>query len=436
MSVTRHFLFLVAFALVFTGAVPVGAPFGDVSVAHAQEQRERKKGLLELLFQRNRKNQRAEPQRKAAPKPRVVQPRKVAPKRKAKPAPKRSTTVARPRKAAPAAPIVEKSENARRVLVLGDFIADGMAQGLETAFAEAENVVIVNRTNGSSGFVRDDFYDWPAEVPAILEEIKPDIILVQLGANDRQAMRVDGTREKVRSEAWTGEYVNRVEAFVDEIRKVNRPIVWVGSPPFRFKSMSADMLAFNEIFRTRVEAKDGSFVDIWDGFVNENGNYTQTGDDIKGQKVRLRAGDGINFTRAGRRKIAFYAERQLKVLLGDATAPVLSSLSNENLPMMMLPPLQTEAELVRTNPISFADTELDGGATLLGDVSENSVSPNPLAAKSVRLRLIEDGMPPEPRDGRAGDFRWPPVTQPSPTASAPIGPRASGDVAAPLNPAG
>ncbi|MEO0544829.1 MAG: DUF459 domain-containing protein [Pseudomonadota bacterium] len=302
---------------------------------------------------------------------------------------------------------VEKSENARRVLVVGDFVADGLGQGLESAFMDVENVIIVRQASGSSGFVRDDFYNWPEQIGAIIDEVNPDIVVMQIGSNDRQAMRVDGRAEQVRSDAWTGEYIARVDAFAKAVRDRNRLLVWVGAPPFKFRSMSADMLAFNEIYRNAVESVDGYFVDIWDGFVDENGNFALTGDDIKGQKVRLRASDGINFTKAGRRKIAFYAERQLRVLLGDASAPLLTSLGNDQMPMLLLPPLQTEAELVRTNPISFGDVELDGGATLLGDVDAVAATRNPLVGKSFRLRLIEDGLPPPSRAGRVGDFRWP-----------------------------
>jgi hypothetical protein len=37
-------------------------------------------------------------------------------------------------------------------------------------------------------------------------------------------------------------------------------------------------------------------------------------------QVRLRGSDGINVTRAGQRKIAFYIEKPARRLLGDAAA--------------------------------------------------------------------------------------------------------------------
>ncbi|MEO1702703.1 MAG: DUF459 domain-containing protein [Pseudomonadota bacterium] len=393
MHILQKYLYVVLLGALIV-AVETFTPVAEITfgnVAYAQDRPERKKGLFELLFQRKENRQ------PATQTPRAQQPRATR-QRRAAPASAPS---------APAVAAVEKSENARRVLVVGDFVADGMGQGLEAAFADVENVVIVRQTSGSSGFVRDDFYNWPEEITRIVDEINPDIVVMQIGSNDRQVMRINGRSEKVRSEAWTQEYVSRVDAFAKAVRDRNRLLVWVGAPPFKFRSMSADMLAFNEIYRSAVEAVDGYFVDIWDGFVDENGNFALTGDDIKGQKVRLRVKDGINFTKPGRRKMGFYAERQLRVLLGDASAPLLTSLANDQVPMILLPPLQTEAELVRTNPISFTDVELDGGATLLGDIEEVASTRNPLAGKSFRLRLIEDGLPPPSRTGRVGDFRWP-----------------------------
>lgn len=386
----------------------------DIGLTEAQAQQKKPQTLMELLRQRRVK------QAKPAAKIRKVQPRRATTKRATttRTKTKRATTptrkTAKRKVAAPREPVlaeVEKSENARRVLVVGDFVADGIAQGLETAFSDVANVKIETRANGSSGFVRDDYYDWQDQIATIIEEAKPDIIVVQLGSNDRQVMRVDGTTEEVRTEAWTNEYRRRVEAFVGAIRDTNTLTVWVGAPPYKFSTMSADMLAFNEIYRVAVEAKQGYFVDVWDGFVTEEGQFSVSGSDIKGQTVRLRASDGINFTRSGKRKMAFYVERQLKLLLGDAASPLLTSLAPESLPILKLPPLQTESELERTNPMSVLDPDFDGGAVLLGDMADRiagstAPDPNPLQVKSVRQRLVEDGSPPPAQPGRAGNFRW------------------------------
>ncbi len=139
-----------------------------------------------------------------------------------------------------------------------------------------------------------------------------------IGSNDRQAITEKGASLPPRSPEWNEEYQKRVTAFIKVINDKHFPLVWIGQPPFRPKGMSQDMLALNEIYRTATEKAGGKFADVWDGFVDEEGNFTQTGFDINGQTARLRGNDGINITSAGKRKLAFYAEKPLRAYLGGA----------------------------------------------------------------------------------------------------------------------
>jgi len=368
-----------------------------VAQAHAQE---RRRSLLDLLFRG-----RPEPQPQVRTAPQTESRRRVI---------KKSTRSSRsPVSApAPAPPVqeVEKADNAQVILVVGDFTASGLAQGLEEAFADVSTIRIESRANGSSGFVRDDYYDWPGSIGPIVEEVKPALVVMMIGSNDRQAMQVNGTTEKVRTDAWDKEYVARINRFAKIVRDSGTPMIWVGGPPFRFKSMSADILAFNDFYRTAVEAVGGSFVDIWDGFVDQNGTFVLSGSDINGQTVRLRNSDGISFTNAGKRKLAFYVERQVRQMFGATAAPLQAGLAPESFTIMRLPPLRSETDMERIDPIPLADPELDGGMALLGDINAPEVEPagnNPLQAKSVRKRLIEDGIPPPAKPGRVNDFEWP-----------------------------
>lgn len=386
----RPLTLLIAVAILAPAAIAV-VPGVGVTAAQAQETGQRKVNLFDLLFRR----------KKAAPQVQEVKPQRSTTRKSAPAAP-------RP---APAVETVEKSNDARVILVVGDFAAGGLAQGLQEAFAEAPLIRIVARTKGSSGFVRDDYYDWPASIGAILEEEKPALVVMMAGSNDRQAMRVDGHSEDVRSDAWDKEYAARLKRFAEAVKAYGAPLVWVGGPPFRFKSMSADILAFNEFYRNAAEAVGGVFVDIWDGFVDQNGAFIMSGSDVNGKTVRLRAPDGINFTSDGKRKLAFYVERQIRQKFGDSASPLLTMLAPESLSPMRLPPLHGGEELERFDPLPIADPAIDGGAALLGDVNapNDAPPPAPLQAKNVRGRLVEDGVPPPSKPGRANDFTWTPA---------------------------
>ncbi len=198
------------------------------------------------------------------------------------------------------------------VLVLGDTLAEQLSQGLADEFvSERPEVAIVKKTKNNTGFVRTDIYDWTAQASALLAKEKATAIVVLLGINDRQPLRDDSKIEEFRSDRWREIYGKRVEDFLVKLKDKNVPIFVMGLPPVRSPKMSLDAVYLNEILSERTRKVGGYFIDAWDGFVAENGDFMATGPALDGQTRRLRASDGVHFTKAGQRKLAHYAEREL-----------------------------------------------------------------------------------------------------------------------------
>ena len=373
-------------------ATGVAGTFHTPALAQEQPQ-DRGWSLRDLLFPR--RSERIEP---------PLDIRKAKPKVKKKPrAP-----------VEPAVPIVEKAPDSRVILVIGDFMASGLAEGLDTAFAANPAIRIVQRANGSSGFVRDDVYNWPEQVKSLIETEKPAAVVVMLGSNDRQQMRVNDVREQPRSENWTKEYERRTEALGKALASTKVPYLWVGMPAFKTSKMTSDMLAFNDIYHSAAEKNGGEFVDVWDGFVDENGAFVSIGPDINGQAVRLRSDDGINVSKAGKRKLAFYTEKPLAKILGlAAPGSVVTAAAPAGAPVEA-PSLPAAPIVVdRTVPMLLNDPALDGGTELLGAAATPKANPELPGEK-----LILEGKAPEASPGRADDFSWPPKTPPPATAAA------------------
>jgi hypothetical protein len=358
--------------------------------AGAQERR----SILDMLFGFGRRRQPPvyedvpmyEPRRRP-PQQQRQRPRKI--KQKAKPAP-----------VEPAPVVVEKLENAKKVLVVGDFMADSLGDGLKTAFETTPGIVIETRANGSSGLVREDYFNWPQILPVYVAELKPSIVIISLGANERQQMSIDGEKEKFRTDRWLAEYTRRTGAFAALARSENIPLLWVGMPPFQSTAMTADMVTLNGIFRTETERVGGTFIDIWDGFVDEGGKFVMTGSDINGQQVRLRGSDGVNLTKAGKRKLAFYVEKDIRKLLGDAAASTQDIPGADGMKDLVVAAPVANEDIIQTQPISLDDPNLDGGAGLLGGTA--TLTSN---GKSPRDRLVEKGEIAEAPAGRVDDFR-------------------------------
>ena len=300
----------------------------------------------------------------------------------------------------PAVVKVEKKEDAAKILVAGDFMAGGLAWGLTRAFSDNPDVVIVDVSKGLSGFVRDDVKDWPNAIAAHLDEIKPAALVFLGGMNDRQQMALETGRANKLSPPWLVAYNNRTKALANVVQGKNIPMIWVGLPPVKSRKMSADYLVFNEIYRIQVEATNGVYVDLWDGFTNAEGQYVSAGPDINGQIKRLRASDGINMNQTGKQKLAFYANRAIRKLTGIGTQTLLVSLPGVE-DLRPVSPEYNPAISGKTIIYSLAGPTLDGGSALEG---VNSALEEKNANKSVSYELVNSGQLSKTHPGRIDHY--------------------------------
>ncbi|QFY61309.1 DUF459 domain-containing protein [Rhizobium grahamii] len=378
-----------AAALVFSSGI-----LPPHNIAEAQERYYQRRSILDFFLGRRYIDDYPPAPNESAPPRSIPKKKKTAPK----------ATVAAPRPAPPVAPpeekAVEKLDTAQKILVVGDFLAGGLGVGMDAAFQDSPGVVIETHSNVASGLVRDDYYDWPSQLTKFMDESKPAMVVVLLGANDRQQMVTDSGKEKFRTDGWFAEYQRRVASFGKEVTARKIPLLWVGLPAFDSPAMTADALQMNQLYRKQVESVGGEFVDVWDGFVNENGEFIVTGSDINGQQVRLRTSDGINLTEAGRRKLAFYVEKPVRRILGTQASPDLVRLDSSNVPALDLSSNPAD----HTDPISLSDPNLDGGTALLGGAAQ-PVS----TGKSPRDRLVQDGEMAPPPAGRVDDYSMTPA---------------------------
>lgn len=382
---------MTAIRIVLTTLLAVVIALGDLSrVAEAQERPRR--NLLDMLFGTREPDYPDQPIEQPPPR-RKVQPRK-------RPTPPPRQPVVQPETPAPA----EKMPDAKTILVVGDFLASGLAAGLEDAFSTSPGVVVQARGNVASGLVRQDYYNWPQQLPGMIDQLKPAMVVVMVGSNDRQQMIGDGLNEKYGTDPWFLAYEERVEQFAKLVTGRHIPLLWVGLPSFGSDQLTASAVKLNQIYQSQITSVGGEFIDIWDGFTDQSGEFVVTGSDINGQQVRLRTADGVNLTVAGKRKVAFYVEKSARRILGDQASPDITRLDTGN----PLPPQQanlpaTEMERVtRTQPISLSDPDLDGAAQLLGGTPAPAVT-----TPSPRDLLVEKGqMDPAPT-GRVDDYRLP-----------------------------
>ncbi|MFD0915361.1 DUF459 domain-containing protein [Pseudahrensia aquimaris] len=400
-----------------------GGPFVGISEAQAQQTKKKRRSLFKILFGKRKvrkkqvkKRTKAAPSRKrAATKQKKRKTKRAVAKKRTKTRTRKVRAASSARAVAAAPAVVQKLEDAKKILVIGDFYANGLADGLQVGLADDAGLVVIEKASGNSGLVRTDIVEWPTKIAELNVEFSPDYIVLMVGSNDRQLMRDGGKNLKKRTPEWDAAYQKRVQAVGEALKQTGKPFTWLGLPPVRFNSMNTDFLVFNEWYRNAATSARGRFVDIWDGFSDANGAYTRSGPDINGQIVLLRPKDGINLTKAGKRRLAFYVEGAIRRDIGS-TLPTsalddfsgVAALSNRA-------PEYDPAKTGKTQVISLDDPANDGVGELAGAELDRSSS---LATDgAVQLTVDAASSPPV---GRVDAFQWPPV---------PLGPTGQGAVA-------
>ncbi len=336
----------------------------------------------------------------------------------------------------------------RNVLVLGDSMADWLGYGLEDAYSEQPDMGVIRKHKTISGLLRyqpkGEPSDWAAAAKGILASEKPDAIVIMLGLSDRipirepdkKAAKKEGAADvkpgdkpadnadaddaditdpgaivaergaqgggmvAFRDDRWGELYEKKIEEMINVAKSKGVPVLWVGLPAVRGPKAMADMVYLNNLYRDAAGKAGITYVDVWDGFVDESGRFLQQGPDFEGQIRRLRTPDGVYFTKAGARKLAHYAEREITRLLSGRSAPI--ELPSE--------PAQPDTNVVPgappprplAGPIVPLVAASIGGDTLLGGPGAKALNVDPLVAKT-----LVKGEPLNAPAGRADDFAWP-----------------------------
>ena len=228
----------------------------------------------------------------------------------------------------------------------------------------------------------------------------------------QRAKKTGGSAE-FRSEEWEKVYSRRIDDTIAALKSKGVPVIWVGLPPIRGARSSGDTAYLNELYRARAERAGIKYVDVWDGFVDEAGKYSNYGPDYEGQVRRLRSSDGVFFTKAGAIKLARYVEQELSRYMSNRVPVALPSGPFEATPSESRP---TERPLMGpVIPLTGTpkDKEKDSD-NLLG-----SSGSNPIQGDAIATKVLAKGEAVAAPPGRADNFAWPNGSQAKSSAVAP-----------------
>jgi uncharacterized protein len=219
-------------------------------------------------------------------------------------------------------------------------------------------------------------------------------------AAPEKSARSPGGVYEFREDRWVELYTKKIEEMIGVLKSKGVPVLWVGLPAVRGAKATADALFLDSLYRDAAGKAGITYVDVWDGFVDEAGRFLQQGPDFEGQIRRLRAYDGVYFTRAGARKLAHYAEREISRLLAARSGPIALPTEPATPDANALPGQPAPRPLA--GPIVPLVASSVGTDQLLGGPGSR-----PAAVDALAARTMVKGEPLAPPAGRADDFVWP-----------------------------
>jgi len=342
------------------------------------------------------------------------------------------------------------------IVVIGDSMADWLAYGLDESYTDQPDVGVVRQVRATAGLIhydsRNETLDWPQVVKDALAAEKPSAVIIMLGLNDRVSIRdgapaarpasppngaakpgeqsakpatpeqapppaadaeggapgvpgteaappVPGRNYEFHTDQWATLYAKRIDEMIAAAKSKGVPVLWVGLPALRGPKSTGDMAYLDELYRERAERGGVAYVDIWDGFVDDQGRYAVQGPDFEGQIRRLRTADGVHFTKAGAIKLASYVDQELRRMMSTHAVPVA-------LPTETAPPKPTgtaRPDVGPVLPLTASSAADDQNGDLLG---AGGHAP-PLASDPLAAKVLSRGDAVPVQAGRADDFSWP-----------------------------
>jgi hypothetical protein len=231
------------------------------------------------------------------------------------------------------------------------------------------------------------------------EDDAADTDTPQIAAPEKSA-RAGGGLYEFRDERWVELYAKKIEEMIGVLKSKGVPVLWVGLPAIRGQKGTADMLFLDALYRDAAGKAGITYVDVWDGFVDEAGRFLQKGPDFEGQIRQLRTSDGVFFTKPGARKLAHYVEREVTRLLAARSGPIALPIEPATPDASAVPGQPAPRPLA--GPILPLVASSVGTDQLLGGPGSR-----PAAVDALAARTLVKGEPLAPPAGRADDFAWP-----------------------------
>ena len=204
-------------------------------------------------------------------------------------------------------------KNSATLLLIGDSMMQGVSMTL-TPQLKRRNLQVIDMAKQSTGLTYTKFFNWNEALENALEENPNiDIIVVMLGANDPWNIG----RVRFGTPEWDSIYTERIQAIIEAAKAHDAFVFWYQVPLVKNKKLSAKIEHLNTLYQAQDDQERVFFLETNPIFAPE-GEYLPEKENAKGNKVRIRANDGIHFSGYGSRLLSNLLLERLEVIIEES----------------------------------------------------------------------------------------------------------------------
>jgi len=201
-----------------------------------------------------------------------------------------------------------------KVLEIGDSLGNDLGWGLAREIASTHALTLVQKDKSASGLVTSWFYDWHQHLKTLLKQYHPDLVIVCVGGDDEQGMKLNGNVYGFDTPQWRSRYSSLIRQIDTMTTRAGSYVLWVGLPVMKPNIYNEGVVALNSLYRSVANTVPGvTYLPSWSLFANTQGQFEMAAP-VNHVRTLLRASDGIHLSYVGENVFATFVANEIATI--------------------------------------------------------------------------------------------------------------------------
>lgn len=198
---------------------------------------------------------------------------------------------------------IHSKENPLKLFFFGDSQVFSLGSGLSRLTGKDSPIAVDFLAIHSSGFVRWDYYNWPAQLSDYFSTSPCDTAVMMLGMNDYQSFwNSNGEILKKGSPEWIAAYSEKCKKIIDQVLLYVPRLYWISMPVVRNAEYNASLALINKVHDDISASYSSDLlvrISLSDTFPGKEKPYADIVSLSNGSSLRVMSDDGSHYTVEG-----------------------------------------------------------------------------------------------------------------------------------------